>query len=214
MKVIGTTVDDELIVMMSKKNYEDFTEWMDRSEAGEPVSHHSGDYGDVVLDLEHTSQNDNTSRLYRNDCGIACAVSVIKWADLTSQPPTVDEVSQVYQRPNKPMTLTEVMRALRGYGVSSKRVTQTTPSAVFEHIQREEKPVIALVHYPSLPRQAVRFNGSHFITVYGALDSGDFAYRDPLDDGRELYMDANTFSNALVDVQKDGNTPNLSIFVT
>lgn len=131
----------------------------------------------MTLSIPFLSQNGPGADERRNDCGAACCAMIIR--GLTEQTPTVDEIAIAYQpQPNYYMAVTDLLAALRGYGVPANYRRPLYASDIEWNI-RLGKPTIALVKYSKLPIQATPFTGSHFIVCYG-LEDGRILYHDPL----------------------------------
>lgn len=147
------------------------------------VSPQTGD--DYILPYLHVSQQGSGAAENKNDCGSACAVSIVRehgYPDLT-----VDEVSATYQRPNQSMHINEVRAALGGYGVANAHQLPLRAVDIEQHI-RDGAAVIALVAYPALPYHAPgyeTYTWPHYVLCYG-IKSGKILYHDPLSDGHEL----------------------------
>lgn len=195
--------DSGIVVALTNDEYERIKEFLAQGT----------DVGDLAvrLDYSHVSQMGPGASENRNDCGAACAAVILRKRGHSNV--TVDEIADRYQRkPNKPMWVSEVRQALSGYGTSSEYKPGLTPNTIEEKL-REGKPIIALVSYPELPHQAINYDASHYIVVYGVLEDGSFLYHDPLSDGRELVIQREQMVKALQKVTKDNNSPNQGVIV-
>lgn len=168
---------------------------------------------DVILPYKHLSQNSPTANWSRNDCGAACVAILARGNGLPEL--TVDGVAMAWMARNKPMYMNQVQRALAGFGIRNRREQDVKSAKIIRRIMEDGKPYILLVHYPSLPHQAIDYNHGHYIVVHGVKGDGTLVYLDPLSDGsKELTATPEEMNKALEDCRKDGNLPFQGITIT
>ncbi len=152
---------------------------------------------DWSMPYYHVSQQGTGASLNRNDCGAACAVSIIRAHGHPDV--TVDDITAIHQRPNKPMLISEVRAALTAYGVGNDYQRPLYADDIAGHIYAA-RGVIALVDYELLPYKAAGYESytwPHYILCYAVR--GDLVlYHDPLSDGRELTITRAALDAALV----------------
>lgn len=150
----------------------------------------------------------STDDLSNSDCGPAC---VAMWLGLLGQAVTVDQVSVAtgLLPGYRYTTPAHLMVAAKTFGLQLRRVTALTPKSIEAHID-DGRPVIALVHYASLPKRFdQKFTAGHWIIATGYTVT-QVTYNDPYwndETGRGLDMSWAELDRAMFDCALDGNTP-------
>lgn len=152
----------------------------------------------MKLDIPFVSQTGNKTR---NDCGAACLASLVGL-------PLDDVLASVKHPPNVYMSVNDILRGLRHFGLHGFYARPLTLPAVREALAMRY-PVVVLVHYGVLP-QPVRvgsFRGAHWVLITGKDDDAlDIFVHDPLHptDGHRRWPAA-----ALDEAMRSRNTSNL-----
>jgi hypothetical protein len=147
------------------------------------------------------------------DCGPACVAMVIRHQ--TDAEVTVDHVSEATGNPEgfrftNNMTL---IRTARKWDVSMYWARHLTIERLFDELDAG-RPVIALVHYPSLSmRYDSKYPFSHFIVLVG-YDDKHLYYHDPYwpenyrsgDDWYKIQISHSQFNIAWSNVTENGNS--------
>lgn len=191
-----------VVVVLSYVEYEKVSDFLSEAPKEEEV---------FALDYHHVGQNAPGAYENKNDCGSACVAIIAHHNGFRA---TVDDISEKFQRPNKPMFIHEVRVALGHFQIANAYSDQLSSELIENHIRTKNKPVVALVHYGSLPHKAIpNYVGSHYIVLYGVTSNNNFLYHDPLSDGRLLLISSKGLVQALNDVKADGNRPNQGILI-
>jgi hypothetical protein len=174
MKLIGETSIGSLIVELSQAEF-DALEALELPIQGEAaVSRH-------ILPVPHINQNSDSSRAYRNDCGIACTAMAIH--ALTDKRPSVDHLMTHYialEYRGKYLTFSQLLPTLRTFGLQAE-YRRPFKTDEIEAAIKNGSPCMVLVKYSALPKhfQAISYNGSHFVLISG-YENGSFLMNDPL----------------------------------
>lgn len=175
----------------------------------------AGAPGHKLLAVPWMSQLGPDAAYSNSDCGPACVAMLLR---SLGKSPTVDQVSASTGLPRgykytKPANL---IAAAAAYGVNLERRLNMTIEALRESIERG-KPVIVLVHYPSLPdkvRFDPKFNAGHWVLVVGVVDDGGVLYHDPYwpdTRGQAVRVSRADFERVMWDCSLDGNTPDQAL---
>lgn len=157
----------------------------------------------VGMNTARTDDDFSTS-----DCGAAV---VCMWLRYRGVNVSVDDVSRATGKPPgyKYTVFADLDRAANLYGLDLAHQYGTlTPLLIKSEID-QSRPVIALVHYPSLPeRSDPTYTFSHWILLMG-YDEDTFFYHDPYwkseNDGADIPITLKQLLNALHNVSLNGN---------
>ena len=186
MDIIGTAVNGDFIIAMTQEEVTVYERFLSPPELSEK---------DVVLNVPHLSQYGYGADERKRDCGAAVAAMALRLLNIIK---TVDDISVQFQpEEDENMRFGDVIMAIRHYGMKAVYKRQFK-AADIEAAIRNGHPVIALVKYPIMPYQALKFSGYHFIVVYGARMDGSLLYRDPLaPDGTLISISATALDRAM-----------------
>jgi hypothetical protein len=156
----------------------------------------------------------NTARTdddYSNsDCGPAC---VAMWLNYRSKVVTVDDVSKATGKPPgyTYTVFADLDRAANFYGLDLVHYLGTLTLDIIRREIDALRPVLALVHYPSLIEKFSKtYSLSHWILIMG-YDGDTFFYHDPYwltaVDGAAIPITQAQLLVALTNVKQNGNTP-------
>jgi hypothetical protein len=157
----------------------------------------------ISISLPYVSQNGTTATRFRNECGVASGLMLVRWryqkAGLLDAPLlTVDDAAA--KTPlltlDDGLTLVEVQTLLRGYGVTATTEREVTPDRIIE-LLRAGKPVLVLVNQKY-------FGGAdtgHFVVVNAYGERG-FWVQDPDKKGANWYITREELDKALKEVTK------------
>ncbi len=166
----------------------------------------------ILTDVPWVGQNTilNTDDYSNSDCGPA---SLTMWLNYRHKSVTVDDVSRATGKP-KGYTFTvfaDLDRAANFYGLDLVHYLGTLTLDLIRREIDAKRPVLALVHYPSLPeRYSLTYALSHWILIMG-YDGDTFFYHDPYwptaVDGAAIPITSEQLTAALKNVEKNKNTP-------
>ncbi len=162
----------------------------------------------MIEGIPYLSQLGPDADFAPGDCGPASMAMVLRHQ--TGIPITVDQVSEATGNPEgfrftNNMTL---IRTARKWDVSMYWARHLIVERLIDELNAG-RPVIALVHYPSLPiRYDPKYPYSHFIVLVG-YDDKDLYYHDPYfpgDGGNSTPISHSEFNIAWSNVTKNGNS--------
>jgi len=147
----------------------------------------------------------------RSDCGAAVVTGWLHYRGKTSV--SVDDVSRATGKPpNYPYTVfADLDKAANAFGLDLVHQFGTLILPLVEYEIDIARPVIALVHYPSLPiKFDPTYQSSHWILITG-YGPDLYYYNDPYwptaERGADILISASQLTDALRNVNLNGNTP-------
>jgi uncharacterized protein YvpB len=165
-----------------------------------------------ILPVKWIGQNTAlTNDDYSNsDCGPAC---LAMWLGYRGVSVSVDDVSRATGKAAgyTYTVFADLDRAANHYGLDISHQLGTLTLDMVRNELNSQRPVLALAHYPSLPkRYSSTYSLSHWILLMG-YDGTTFYYNDPYwlygKDGTAISITSEQLVSALQNVKLNGNTP-------
>jgi len=175
----------------------------------------------IMLSVPYVPQNDpmRADDDYSNsDCGPACVQMVIGWRGRVVP---VDQVSMATGLPagfkyTMPANLIVAaakfdLALVHRFGLPTDQIGPLTLGLIRSEVDAD-RPVIVLVHYPSLPiRRDMTFTGGHYVVVTGyEPDTNAIIYHDPYWPdlaGANVRCSGEAFQSAMANCKLNGNRP-------
>jgi len=166
-----------------------------------------------ILEVPYFSQEGFGSHKFANDCGSACAKSVLTYYGKPVG--TIDQLSSMttLAQHDNGLVVSAVVTLLAKFGVGSTYTKNVTIDKIKNEID-EGRPVIALINYGYIARQNIPDHFGHYVTVCGYDDLGviildsDYWGKHILD-GNKIHHPYARFSKSLV----NSPAPNVCIFM-
>ena len=156
------------------------------------------------LDVPYNSQSDPTAKRFKNDCGAAACLMMLRYAFikrglLDPVKISVDDMASDTSlvQADDGLTVQELKALMAGYGLAVDTRADLKPKMIRALIDADQ-PILALVNY-GLYNPPDTFNGGHFcvITAYGARG---YWTHDPYSGGADFYVSNEVLEASMRDV--------------